>query len=61
LSLALNFCQPWVCSLNDFLTLLLKAYRLAFADGGLIIRGLFISFFIDALLTDDEPLWEPIE
>jgi hypothetical protein len=52
--------QLW-SSINDFLTLLLKAYRLAFADGGLIIRGLFISNFIDALLTDDEPLWEPIE
>jgi hypothetical protein len=27
----------------------------------LYIRGLFVIFFIDACLTDDEPLWEPVE
>ena len=25
------------------------------------LRGLLVIFFVDALLTDDEPLWEPIE
>jgi hypothetical protein len=27
----------------------------------LYLRGLFVVLFIDACLTDDEPLWEPIE
>lgn len=30
-------------------------------SGFLYLRGLSIVFFIDALLTDDEPLWEPVE
>ena len=25
------------------------------------IRGLLVLFFFDAMLTDDEPLWEPVE
>jgi len=32
-----------------------------FSFGFYYIRGLFFLFFIDACLTDDEPLWEPIE
>lgn len=30
-------------------------------EGFFYLRGLFIIFFIDACLTDDEPLWEPVE
>lgn len=30
-------------------------------DGFYYIRGLFIIFFVDACVTDDEPLWEPVE
>lgn len=30
-------------------------------DGFTYLRGLFIIFFLDSLITDDEPLWEPIE
>lgn len=32
-----------------------------FSFGFLYLRGLFVVLFIDACLTDDEPLWEPIE
>jgi len=32
-----------------------------FSFGFLYLRGLFVILFIDACLTDDEPLWEPIE
>lgn len=32
-----------------------------FSYGFLYLRGLFVILFIDACLTDDEPLWEPIE
>ena len=36
-------------------------FKRGFDDGGLVVRGLAITFFFDAMLTDDEPLWEPIE
>ena len=32
-----------------------------FGEGFFYIRGLIIIFFIDGCLTDDEPLWEPLE
>lgn len=37
----------------------LRAYVID--EGVLFCRGFFIIFGIDALLSDDEPLWEPIE
>jgi hypothetical protein len=39
----------------------LNIYKRTFGEGFFYIRGLFIIFFIDACVTDDEPLWEPIE
>jgi hypothetical protein len=33
----------------------------AFGFGFYYLRGLIFLLFIDACLTDDEPLWEPIE
>jgi hypothetical protein len=39
----------------------LIVYKKIFGEGLLYLRGLFIIFFIDACVTDDEPLWEPIE
>ena len=47
-----------------FKTLFLKqllTFKKSIGDGFLYLRGLFILCFIDAALTDDEPLWEPIE
>ena len=45
--------------------LLLQTFLLNFKyfinDGVLFLRGLLIIFFIDTLLIDDEPIWEPIE
>ena len=32
-----------------------------FGFGFYYLRGFFFLLFIDACLTDDEPLWEPIE
>ena len=40
---------------------LLQIYKKTFDEGFFYIRGLFLIFFIDASITDDEPLWEPIE
>ena len=40
---------------------LLFIFKTSFGEGLGLIRGLFIIFFFDALLIDDEPLWEPIE
>jgi len=42
-------------------TKILFNYNQFFADGFIFLRGLFIIFFIDACVTDDEPLWEPLE
>jgi hypothetical protein len=39
----------------------LKVYKLIEGDGLIYIRTLFLIFFIDACLTDDEPIWEPVE
>lgn len=36
-------------------------YYKTFGEGFLYLRGFFIICFIDSLVTDDEPLWEPIE
>lgn len=35
--------------------------RKLFGNGFIYLRGLIVVFFIDALLTDDEPIWEPVE
>ena len=39
----------------------LDTFKRTIGDGFIYIRGLFIIFFIDACLTDDEPIWEPVE
>jgi len=38
-----------------------EVFRHVVNDGFSYLRGLFIIFFCDALTTDDEPLWEPLE
>ena len=40
---------------------LLEIFKKTLGDGFIYIRGLFFIFFIDACLTDDEPIWEPVE
>lgn len=40
---------------------LLNAFKRSIGDGAIYIRGLIILFAFDAMLTDDEPLWEPVE
>jgi len=39
----------------------LDLWKRTIGEGAYYLRGLFIIFFIDALLTDDEPIWEPVE
>lgn len=53
LSFNLNFKKKTIVFLNT--------YKKTFGDSFFYIRGLFLIFFIDASLTDDEPLWEPVE
>lgn len=48
-------------SFQNYSVYFLQVYRKTLGDGFLYIRGLFIIFFVDACLTDDEPLWEPVE
>ena len=40
---------------------LLKACKKTLGEGFIYLRGLVILLAIDASLTDDEPLWEPVE
>jgi len=40
---------------------LLKVFKKTLGEGFIYLRGLFILLAIDASLTDDEPLWEPVE
>ena len=63
----LDFWKDFKTSFS-FLTLLktyffssLLLFRKTVGAGLFYLKGLFIMFFIDACLTDDEPLWEPIE
>ena len=47
--------------LNNLSSWFLNLFRRSIGDGAIYLRGLFILFFFDAMLTDDEPLWEPVE
>jgi hypothetical protein len=59
-NIIINFIKTNV-NFNKVSIFLLNQYKRTFGEGYLYIRGLFIIFFIDACVTDDEPLWEPIE
>ena len=48
-------------NLNKISLYFLNIYKRSFGEGFFYLRGLFLIFFIDASITDDEPLWEPIE
>jgi hypothetical protein len=39
----------------------LTCVRKSIGEGIIYLRGIFTLFFFDAMLTDDEPLWEPVE
>ena len=43
-------------SLKYYFSLFLSFFKKTLGDGFLYIRGLFLIFFIDACLTDDEPI-----
>lgn len=47
--------------LNFYWNKLLYIYKTSIGEGVIYLRGLFIIFFLDALIADDEPIWEPIE
>ena len=47
--------------LNFYWNKLLYVYKTSIGEGVIYLRGLFIIFFLDALIADDEPIWEPIE
>jgi hypothetical protein len=51
----------WYNFLKNYFFSTLLLFRKTIGSGALYLKGLFIMFFIDACLTDDEPLWEPIE
>jgi hypothetical protein len=54
----LIFFYKAVISLKNYI---FDSVRRTFSFGFYYLRGVFFLLFIDACLTDDEPLWEPIE
>lgn len=65
-----NYNTSWTSSslyfiisktLAAFKLFLLDLSRRSFGPGFLCLRGLFTIAFVDALITDDEPIWEPLE
>jgi hypothetical protein len=53
-----TFCKFYI---NNFLLKLSIIINKSFSFSWYYINGFFFVLFIDACLTDDEPLWEPIE
>ena len=53
----LLFTKVW----KSYSKLFIDSWKRTFSFGFYYIRGIFFLLFIDACLTDDEPLWEPIE
>jgi len=51
----------FVTKVRNLLFYLLSVYNTTLGEGFLYVRGLFCIFFVDALIADDEPIWEPIE
>lgn len=45
-----------VTKLRTLLNYCLNVYHTTLGDGFLYVRGLFIIFFVDALIADDEPI-----
>jgi len=61
---SLNFRVLYLIVVTKFrnvLFYLLGVYNTTLGEGFLYVRGLFFIFFVDALIADDEPIWEPIE
>lgn len=56
-----GFWYTLFISVKIYLRNALWTFRKTFGAGFFYLKGLIIVFFIDACLTDDEPLWEPIE
>lgn len=46
---------------TSYLTYIVSILKKTFGFGFHYLKGLIFILFIDACLTDDEPLWEPIE
>lgn len=55
------FYSIFVTKLRSLFNYLLNVYNTTLGEGFLYVRGLFFIFFVDALIADDEPIWEPIE
>ena len=47
--------------LNSLYLYFLYVFKTTFGDGFVYLRGLFVILFIDALIADDEPIWDPVE
>lgn len=55
------FIESWLKYMREILTTIYDLLSKTFSFGFYYLRGFVFLLFIDACLTDDEPLWEPIE
>ena len=60
-----SYFSSWIYMAYSYLSALfawfLNTFKRSIGDGAIYIRGLMILFAFDAMLTDDEPIWEPVE
>lgn len=56
-----NFLKLLYTYLSTLTLWFLNAFKRSIGEGAIYLRGLVILFVFDAMLTDDEPLWEPVE
>jgi len=56
-----SFYYILISRINHLFNYFLRVYRITVGEGFIYIRGLFIICFVDALIADDEPIWEPVE
>lgn len=57
----ISFISYFFLNFKKVYIIFLFVLKKTFGDGYYSIRNLFFILFIDSLITDDEPLWEPIE
>jgi len=58
----LNFWFKFIIFYISFsLSHISNVYKKTMTEGYLVLRGLLLIFFIDSLIIDDEPIWEPVE
>jgi hypothetical protein len=57
----MNLLPSTISFLNELRITLLNAWKCMAGEGFLQIKVASVVFIADALISDDEPIWEPVE